>query len=233
MDKVQSNMYNTISLLLEFIMPKFIDRTGQRFGRLIALEHVGSNACQKVIWRCICDCGKETFLPSGDLSSGNTVSCGCYHKERITKHGGWKCASYNSWRAMLRRCNKPVDKDYKNYGALGVAVCPEWLDYRVFAADMGEPEGAQTLDRIDTYGDYTKANCRWASATLQARNKRKRTSLSGVTGVIQTYYGKWMASVTVNKKKYYSPVFSTIEEAAAARKKLEMLHWGVSNEQNH
>jgi len=39
-------------------------------------------------------------------------------------------------------------------------------------------------------------------------------------------------SVTVNKKKYYSPVFSTIEEAAAARKGLEMLHWGTLNDQD-
>ena len=212
-------------------MPKFIDRTGQRFGRLIVLEHIGSDACQKVVWRCLCNCGQETFVTSGSLVTGNSTSCGCYRKERVTKHGGWKNASYNSWRAMLRRCTKPLDKDYKWYGAVGVTVCSEWLDYKVFAEDMGEPKGTQTLDRIDAYGDYTKANCRWASPTVQARNK-KITSLSGVTGVIQTYYGKWMASITANKKRYYSSVFSTVEEAAAARKGLEMLHWGVSNEQN-
>ena len=208
-------------------MPKFIDRTGQRFGRLVALQCMGRTAYQKIVWRCICDCGQETFVSSGSLASGNTVSCGCYLKERITKHGGHRRSSYNSWRAMLRRCTVVTDKDYPRYGAVGVTVCPEWLDYKTFAADMGEPEGTQTLDRIDTYGNYNKANCRWASPAVQARNVRvRKSSESGVTGVVKVYNGKWMACITSKNKRYYSPVFSTVEEAAEARKQLELLHWG-------
>jgi hypothetical protein len=208
-------------------MPKFVARTGQRFGRLVALEHAGSNTYKKVVWRCLCDCGTETFVVSGALTSGNTTSCGCYLKERITKHGGWKRSSYNSWRAMIRRCNVSTDKDYPRYGAVGVTVCPEWLDYKVFAEDMGEPEGTQTLDRIDAYGDYTKANCRWVSVATQNRNTRvRKTSKSGFTGV-HLRSNAWYAEITVGSKKFYSKVCRTVEEAAAARKELELLHWGV------
>jgi hypothetical protein len=209
-------------------MPKFIDRTGQRFGRLIVLQRVGRTAYQKIVWRCLCSCGQETIVSSGSLASGNTVSCGCYLKERITKHGGYGKPSFNSWRAMIRRCTISTDKDYPRYGAVGVTVCPEWLDYKVFAADMGEPEGKETLDRIDPYGGYSKTNCRWASPVVQARNIRTRkSSKSGVNGVVKIYNGKWMASITAGRKRYYSQVFSTVEEAAAARKELELLHWGV------
>jgi NAD(P)-dependent dehydrogenase (short-subunit alcohol dehydrogenase family) len=229
MNKVQNNMYNTTSLFLEFVMGRFVDRAGQVFGRLTVTARAGTDANKKVIWACLCQCGKEVLIPSGSLVTGNTTSCGCYLKERVTKHGGWKNASYNSWRAMIRRCTVITDKDYPRYGGRGVSVCPTWMDYKTFVADMGEPTGAETLDRIDGYGNYNKTNCRWATPTIQARNIRvPKSSESGVTGVIKTYYGKWMASITANKKRYYAPVRDTVEESAQDRKELERLHWGVT-----
>lgn len=53
------------------------DLTGQRFGKLIALEPMGSNG-KAMTWRCKCDCGNEQFITtSHHLISGNTQSCGC------------------------------------------------------------------------------------------------------------------------------------------------------------
>jgi hypothetical protein len=204
---------------------KLVDRTGQRFGRLVVLEQAGRTASKKVLWKCKCDCGNETQTDSGSLVTGNTESCGCILKEAITKHGGWKKSSYNTWRAMIRRCNNPKDKNYPKYGGKGVSVCPEWLDYATFAKDMGEPQGDETLDRIDVYGNYEPSNCRWAGLTQQARNVRVRAnSETGVTGVV-LYKNRYYAKITVKKKNYYSKVFNTIEEAAEARKELERIHW--------
>ena len=209
-------------------MGRLVDRVGQMFGRLRVVERAGTDQNKKVVWRCICECGKEVCVPSGSLVTGNTTSCGCYLKERITKHGGCGKGSYNTWRAMIRRCTVPTDKDYPRYGGAGITVCSEWMEYSKFATDMGEPEGNQTLDRIDTYGNYTKENCRWALPDVQARNIRTpKSNKSGVTGVIETYYGKWMASITANKKRFYAPVRDTIAEAATDRKELERKHWGV------
>ncbi len=208
-------------------MARFIDRTGKRFGKLTVLQRSGTTVSKKVLWECVCDCGGVTLVDACSLATGNTTSCGCYLKEVITKHGGTGKGSYNTWRAMLRRCTNPADKDYRNYGAVGVTICDGWYDYLVFAADMGEPEGAQTLDRIDTYGNYTKENCRWASPTVQCRNVRvRKTSKSGVTGVY-LLHGGWYAAITVKNKRYYSRVCRTIEAAARARKQLEATHWGA------
>lgn len=208
---------------------KYIDRAGVRYGKLVAVKDAGRNKHKKVMWECLCDCGNTTVVPSGSLVTGNTTSCGCRLKEVITKHGGAGKGSYNTWRAMMRRCYNKDDKDYPSWGGKGVVVCKQWHDYTAFASDVGEPVGNETFDRIDTKGDYTPENCRWATPTVQARNIRvPRKSKTGVTGVL-FHNGYYYANITANRKKYYSKVCSSIEEAAAARKELERLHWGANN----
>ncbi len=198
---------------------------GLTFSRLTVEERAGTTSYGKALWKCKCDCGNFVVAATGSLISGNTNSCGCLFKDRITKHGGYKKSSYNSWRAMVRRCTIPTDKDYPRYGGRGVSVCPAWMDYRNFAVDMGEPQGDETLDRIDPYGNYESSNCRWASLQTQARNVRvPKKSKTGVTGVL-FHGGKYYAAITVKGKKYYSKMCRTIEEAAAARKELELIHW--------
>jgi len=207
---------------------KFIDRTGFRYGRLVVLRRNGTNKLKKVMWECVCDCGNKTIVPSGSLASGNTKSCGCAIKDAITKHGCYKKSSYNTWRAMMRRCYNLKDKDFPRWGGRGIAVHEPWHDYLIFAAEVGEPEGSQTFDRIDTNGNYEPGNVRWASPTVQARNIRTpKTNKTGVIGVL-FHNNRYYASITASRKKYYSKCFSTIEEAAAARKELERIHWGVA-----
>ena len=205
---------------------KLIDRTGQVFGKLTVLEQAGRDRLKKVLWKCKCECGNETVVVAGSLTTGNTTSCGCHLKEVITKHGGTGKGSYNTWRAMIRRCTIPTDKDYPRYGGKGVSVCPEWMSYEKFVTDMGEPNGDETLDRIDTYGNYNKENCRWAGVQTQNRNVRLRVnSTTGYIGV--SVVGKrFLAKITKDKKSYYSKLCNTVEEAAAARKELERIHWG-------
>lgn len=60
-------------------LPKIIDLTGQRFGRLTVLEY-----CKGSKWRCKCDCGNYTDVLSCNLRNGNTKSCGCLNKEHPT-----------------------------------------------------------------------------------------------------------------------------------------------------
>lgn len=208
-------------------MPKYVDRTGMRYGRLTAQERAGTSVSKKVLWKCLCDCGNTTVVDVCALVTGNTSSCGCFLKEKITKHGATGKGSYNTWRAMMRRCYKEQDKDFSRYGGKGIVVCERWHSYSNFVADMGEPNGDETLDRIDPYGNYEPQNCRWAGIKTQNRNVRVRAnSKTGITGVSKTIHGTYMAKVTVGKKSFYSKCFRSVEEAAAARKELELKHWG-------
>jgi hypothetical protein len=64
-------------------MRKAIDLTGQRFGRLIVLKNTEErDKYNYTLWLCKCDCGKTRVVNGGALKSGNTISCGCYKKEK-------------------------------------------------------------------------------------------------------------------------------------------------------
>ena len=213
-------------LLLREVCMKLIDQTGRVFGKLVVLKQAGRDRLKKVLWECRCSCGNKTVVTSGSLVTGNTTSCGCAGGNY--KHGGAGKGSYNTWRAMVRRCTVPTDKDYPRYGGRGVLVCSAWLVYEAFAADMGEPQGDETLDRVDVYGNYEPKNCRWAGVQTQNRNTRLRVnSTTGYIGV-SVVGKKFMAKITANKRSFYSKLCTTVEEAAAARKELERLHWGVA-----
>lgn len=51
--------------------------TGQRFGRLTALSPAGKDNHRRFMWKCVCDCGRESLVRSGNLVQGNSRSCGC------------------------------------------------------------------------------------------------------------------------------------------------------------
>ncbi|GEM_PF-425710 len=58
------------------------DITGQRFGRLTAINPTTKRDNGYVIWKCICNCGKETYVNSHNLIRKNTLSCGCLNSEQ-------------------------------------------------------------------------------------------------------------------------------------------------------
>ena len=55
-----------------------LDLTGQRFGKLIALENTYQlTSHHSYLWKCQCDCGNIKLIPAEYLQSGKVNSCGC------------------------------------------------------------------------------------------------------------------------------------------------------------
>lgn len=162
-------------------MGKFIDLTGQRFGRLVVIKRSPENANNHPLWECICDCGNTTLVRANSLRPLRTQSCGCLHTESAKtvlrrgnfKHGKSKSQIYRVWDNMLNRCSNPRCPTYQDYGGRGITVCERWYSFENFHADMGERPGDDySIDRIDVDGNYELNNCRWATWTEQANNKR-------------------------------------------------------------
>lgn len=62
-----------------------IDLTGQRFGNVVVLNDSGNRATnKKIIWHCLCDCGKEFDSTVDSLRRLREPSCGCKnHKKEM------------------------------------------------------------------------------------------------------------------------------------------------------
>ena len=151
-----------------------IDISGHTFGRLTVVERAGKRASGNIIWLCVCSCGGQTRATVHALRKGEIVSCGCYRRDRVTKHGMRYSKIYAVWGAMIARCHTPTRKDYKWYGAKGTYVCKEWHAFPAFlkwSRESGYAEGL-TIERKDVEGHYTPENCCWIPLKEQNLNKR-------------------------------------------------------------
>lgn len=175
-------------LCLSMVYPDI--RRKQRFGRLRTIEPA-KHETGRTGWKVECECGTVKVVIATMLRKGLATSCGCYRTKNLTPgnviHGhatGSHSPTYNVWKSMRARCNNPKRSDYARYGGAGITVDPRWDSFANFLADMGErpsdPPGWDgrvaywTLDRIDPSRGYGPDNCRWATWSEQARNRRPR-----------------------------------------------------------
>ena len=167
-------------------MGKFIDLTGKKFGKWTVLKRA-ANRGKTIYYLCQCDCGTIAEVRGTGLSSGHTKSCGCLHKEIVSKisiDSRYYKKEYDRLRTVYfgikNRCYNKNTNNYYRYGAKGITMCEEWknngLAFCEWAIANGYNPNAKrgecTLDRIDNNKGYSPDNCRWITNKEQCRNKR-------------------------------------------------------------
>lgn len=165
-------------------MSKLENLKGIKFGRLLVVER--DLTTKRTKWICKCECGKIKSIQATHLKSGATTSCGCYQKEKASRanniHGYSGTSLHHRWKAILQRCTNPKAKAYKNYGARGITICEEWIDFNNFlkwSLENGYSEELE-LDRIDNDKGYYPSNCRWCSVLVNNHNRRITAKIEGI-----------------------------------------------------
>jgi len=171
-------------------------KEGEKFNKLTIMKEVEQRGYQRYVL-CECECGNKKEMSYHKVKDGQSKSCGCsilnnsgQFNKGITPHnkiygdsikGSKHYYIHRLWCRIKRKCYNPNDHKYYIYGARGIRMYEPWInDYVLFKTwvleNLGErPEGS-SLDRIDVNGNYEPSNLRWATASLQAYNRRPRTN---------------------------------------------------------
>lgn len=162
---------------------RFIDLTEKMFERLTVQSYAGKIKGAPY-WNCLCSCGKEKIIAGTSLKQGLSQSCGCLRSERTssakTTHGKSRSPEWKVWNGMIRRCHTETHTCFYKYGERGISVCERWRkSFANFLADMGErPSAKHQIERKENNGNYEPGNCIWATAKVQARNRRSTVFLT-------------------------------------------------------
>lgn len=197
-----------------------MDLRGQRFGDLEVLERLPGASGKNTLWRCRCHaCGGECQVFGYRLTSGNQGDCGCRQPEkqqiapgqrfgRLTAVGpaeGRDSAGCYLWEC---RCDCGSLVRYSPHQLLSGKIKSCGCLYR---------ESRQSL--FDHRRDYVEDT---VVSMLVSSKEPRPNNASGCTGVcLNRRTNKWLAYITVNKKRYNLGSFSSMEKAVEVRKNAE------------
>lgn len=239
------------------------DLKGKKFGRLSVLEmdiEASINSLEKkgkrsIYWICSCDCGVTKTILGENLTSGNTMSCGCYNKEQSVKTIKKANKKHNIYEfgeefgvVFATNTGKEFYFDLEDYDKIKQYTWSE--DNRGYARTSLQENGnrqtiklhklitdtnnLQIVDHINqNKADNRKQNLRITTQQQNVLNSPKQSNnTSGIIGVsFRTNCSKWVASITYNKEKYYLGAYIEKEDAIIARLNAEIKYFGYENSQ--
>lgn len=235
-------------------MPKKIDLTGQKFGRLTVLYRNGSNKKGLVIWHCKCDCGNECDKLGIRLVKGVCKSCGCYRKDyarenhiKTNKYDltnsygiGYDC---NNKEFYFDLCNYEIIKNYcwrvRNDGYVDAKI-RDGSGKRILMHVLLFGENCDHIGGCDSRSDNRIKNirkfdnCEYSFETYNNMNKKIQTNnKSGITGVSWHKRDEsWYSYISINNKRIHLGKYKNLEDAIKARKEAEEKFFGECSYDN-
>ena len=231
----------------------YIDITGQRFGKLVAIKkvepHITPNGNKITQWFCQCDCGNTTIVRSASLRNGITKSCGCYKKE-YQKTLYKKYCTYDlsgeygigitnqNYKFLFDKDKYDKIKDYcwafDNSKRYYVArINGENVLLHRFLLDL-KPGDNKIVDHINgDCNDNRLLNLRIVTALENAHNTARKPSISGVVGVRwNKEKNKWDTSIYYNNTEHFLGYYINLSDAIKVRKDAEDKYYGEYSRDN-
>jgi hypothetical protein len=138
-----------------------INLVGRIFGNWEVVACAGKNKHGKIIWTCLCACGKKSDKPTtGDLLRGRTKGCGCSRE-------GLRKRPYEHLLTKLKREAKHRSLEatltYEDFFYFTDKVkchyCDTTLLWEKYGNGSCPVKGRYNLDRKDNAKGYSKDNC--------------------------------------------------------------------------
>lgn len=194
------------------------DLLGKCFGELTVLKAVLPRDKRRgVWWQCRCTCGRIVEMPGTLLVTGRRTHCGC----KTEKHYAYRDVTgqrFNRltalfplderdakgsvmWRCRCD-CGNEVDVPYNNLAYSDMKSC-----------------GCQKKEHDQMLGELLTHVAGTSIDHLRSKKLPKNSS-TGVKGVY-LIRGKYQAKIVFQQKQYWLGAYSTLEDAAEARKEAE------------
>ena len=235
-------------------MGKFVDLTGQHFGRLVVIErgedYIDNQGSKRVQWRCKCECGQEVLVRSSSLRSGVTISCGCLQSEMMKKFNQEnKTKKFNYYEFLENGDIKVYSDDKEKFFLVNGDEldkinnkhwCKDkngyWVTYDKNSKAIVKLHrlitNANKEDIIDHINgdtdDNRQENLRKVTIQQNCMNHKVRANnSSGCTGVsFKKSTGKWFAYIKYKRTIYWLGTYIEKQDAIKARKLAEEKYFG-------
>lgn len=237
-------------------MGRFIDLTGQRFGRLVVKQLLAIKKGRGSCWRCECDCGNETTAFANLLKAGHVKSCGCLARD--CKKELRKTSIKTNRYEFFEDCVKGYDNkgnffiididDYEKvqpyrwslnnhkYWRKGQRQESDAILLHCFILGKRNKENQYTIDHEDrNKNNNKKSNLR--KCTYQQNNCNSVIPKNNKSGVLGVFWDKsrlkWTSRIQVHEKSYYLGRYEYKEDAIKARLEAEVKYFGDFAPQKH
>lgn len=206
-------------------MGKFIDLTGQKFGKLTVLYRdksiICSNGNRRTTWRCKCDCGNEKTIRGDALANGRTKSCGNCNNDltgrkfdRLTAlykvgtdkvgHAIWRCACDCGNEIDVLATNL-IQRYTQSCGCFHSERCSE-LGENLVGQKFGKLT-VMSLDSIRPRKWLCKCDCGGQTIVESGNLKNGHTQSCGcISSLGQEKINKYLTSNRIHFKPEYSAV---------------------------